>query len=153
VALPTTALESVSLPQRSLSDYRGIVDDAVIDEAVSLGQKLRGVRVLQLSSTATGGGVAELLNSLAPLEADCGLAVEWRLLCPDEQLFTVTKGFHNALQGQDSSLDELGKQTYLQHNAHCAAMLESDAYDVIIVHDPQPAAVPHFAAMSRSKYA
>jgi trehalose synthase len=128
------------------------VDDAVIDDVKALARQLRGARVLQLNSTATGGGVAELLNSLVALESDCGLAVEWRVLCPDEQLFNVTKGFHNALQGQATHLDEREKDVFLRHNAHCAAMLGPDSYDVIIVHDPQPAAVPHFASTNRAKW-
>ena len=141
-----TTLELVSVPQRESEQYRGFLDEALIDEVQTLGAELRGIRVLHLNSTAAGGGVAELLNSLVPLERDCGLQVEWRLLCPDEQLFTVTKGFHNALQGQPSHLDEEGKRIYLRHNEHCAAMLSPGAYDVVIVHDPQPAALPQFSA-------
>src|SRR4051794_33828903 len=96
------ALQPVNVERRALQEYRPVVGDTAIEEIDALRAQLRGLRVLHLNSTATGGGVAELLNSLVPIELDCGLAVEWKVLRPDEELFRVTKGFHNALQGQPS---------------------------------------------------
>jgi trehalose synthase len=147
-----TALELVGIKRKSLEEYRHIVGDGPVEEARTLARALGGLRLLHLSSTATGGGVAELLNSLVPLEADCGLDVQWRLLCPSDELFKVTKGFHNALQGQEWPIDAQGKETYLDHNRHCAAMLDPDDYDVVIVHDPQPAAFPHFVGANQARW-
>lgn len=147
-----TTLELVGVRRKSLEDYRRIVGDAPIEEARSLAQGLKGLRLLHVNSTASGGGVAELLNSLVPLEADCGLDVQWRLLCPDEELFKVTKGFHNALQGKAWSLSADGKDIYLARNRHCGAMLSPTEYDVVIIHDPQPAAVPHFSGPNHAKW-
>lgn len=147
-----TSLKSVSVKRKSLDDYRTTVGDGLVDEVRTLAGELRGLRLLQLNSTAHGGGVSELLNSLVPLEADCGLDVEWRLLCPDDELFRVTKGFHNALQGQTSHLDEHGKEVYQRWNRHCADMLVPDEYDVVIVHDPQPAAISHFVGENTTKW-
>ena len=92
-----TTLESVSVKRKSLDQYRELVGDELIEEALAIAHGLQGLRVLHLNSTAFGGGVAELLNALVPLEIDLGLDAEWRLMCPDDDLFTVTKGFHNAL--------------------------------------------------------
>jgi trehalose synthase len=147
-----TTLELVGVKRKSLQEYRNIVGDGPVEEARTLARELGGLRLLHLSSTATGGGVAELLNSLVPLEADCGLDVQWRLLCPSDELFKVTKGFHNALQGQEWPLDAQGKEIYLGHNRHCAAMLDPDDYDVVIVHDPQPAAFPHFVDANHARW-
>ena len=147
-----TTLELVGVKRKSLEEYRNIVGDGPVEEARTLARELGGLRLLHLSSTATGGGVAELLNSLVPLEADCGLDVQWRLLCPSDELFKVTKGFHNALQGQEWPLDVQGKEIYLDHNRHCAAMLDPDDYDVVIVHDPQPAAFPHFVGANHARW-
>ena len=148
----STTLEQVRVRRKSLEEYRRVVGDAPIEEARSLARSLKGLRVLHLNSTAAGGGVAELLNSLVPLEADCGLDVQWRLLCPDAELFKVTKGFHNALQGQAWPLTADGKNTYLARNRHCAAMLSPTEYDVLIIHDPQPAAIPHFSGPNHAKW-
>lgn len=147
-----TTLEKVAVQRKSLDDYRSLVDDALIEEAQTIGEALKGLRVLHVNSTASGGGVAELLNSIVPLEVVVGLDVEWRLLCPDEDLFKVTKGFHNALQGQATELSQVGKETYLARNDHCAAMLSVDDYDVVIIHDPQPAALPHFMDPNHTKW-
>ena len=139
-------LELVGVKRKSLEDYRRIVGDGLIDEIRRLAAHLKGVRLLHINATASGGGVAELLNSLAPLEQDCGLEVEWRVLCKHEGLFKATKSFHNALQGMPFSLAPEIEQIYLERNQHCADML-AGGYDVVIVHDPQPAAMPHFMAL------
>jgi trehalose synthase len=148
----TERLELVEVKRKSLEDYRRIVGDVLMEEIDALARNLKGLRLLQLNSTMAGGGVAELLNSLVPLEIDAGLSVEWRILCPDEAFFQVTKGFHNALQGQDWPLSAEGQEVYLERNRHCAAMVSPGDYDVVIVHDPQPAAVPHFLGDKRPKW-
>ena len=146
-----TCLEQVRVKRKSLDEYRPIVGEEAIEEVQSLARDLRGLRLLHLNATATGGGVAELLNSLVPLEVNCGLEVEWRVLCPDNELFTITKGFHNALQGKQSHLSAEQKEVYLRHNRQCAVGLKAD-YDVVIVHDPQPAAIPHFLGANHAKW-
>ena len=109
-----TALERVGVKRKSLEDYRRIVGDGLIDEIRLLAARLKGVRLLHVNATASGGGVAELLNSLVPLEQDCGLKVEWRVLCKHEGLFKATKGFHNALQGAQFALTPDTRQVYLE---------------------------------------
>lgn len=148
----TSTLERVGVKRKSLEDYRRIVGDEIIEEIRLLAGRLKGTRLLHLNSTASAGGVAELLNSLVPLETDLGLDVQWQLMCPDDRLFTVTKGFHNALQGKQWPIGTKEKDIYLSRNQHCAAMLHPDNYDVIIVHDPQPAAFRHFAAGVNTKW-
>ena len=54
-----TSLELVGGVQKSLENYRAIVGDYLTDEVRSLADELKGIRLLHLSSTATGGGVAE----------------------------------------------------------------------------------------------
>ncbi len=149
---PASTLQQVALARRSLETYRSTVGDDLFGEIRELAGKLKGVRLLHLNSTASGGGVAELLNSLVPLEVDCGLQAEWRVLCPDAELFEVTKGFHNALQGGQTALDAQGKETYLRQNQHCAKMLPPEAYDVAIIHDPQPAAIPFYSPRSSAAW-
>lgn len=144
-------LELVSVKRKSLDDYRRIIGAEAVDELRFLGSALKGLRLAHVSATASGGGVAELLNSLVPLEADCGLNVEWRVLCADQELFNVTKAFHNALQGQEWHLTDAEKEIYLGHNQQYAKMLGA-SYDAVIIHDPQPAAVLHFAERNRSRW-
>jgi trehalose synthase len=144
-------LELIQVKRKSLEDYRRTVGDQMVEEIRTLGLQLKGMRLLHINSTATGGGVAELLNSLVPLELDCGLKVEWRVLRKHEGLFKATKEFHNALQGTPFRLTPEIREIYLERNKHCAALLRGD-YDVIIVHDPQPAALLQFVSFSGSKW-
>jgi trehalose synthase len=140
VAIPRRA----SLKRKALEDYRAIVGDDLIASVRDLAIDLRGLRVLELSATATGGGVAEMLSSLVPLERDAGLDAEWHILAGDARFFNVTKAIHNGLQGMPGELSLSARNEYLDHNEATAEALD-DRWDVVVVHDPQPAAVRHYA--------
>ena len=71
-----------------------------------LAEPLAGRRVLHLSATAFGGGVAEINYALVPLMKDAGLDVEWRIIGGADEFFAVTKTIHNALQGNPEGLTE-----------------------------------------------
>lgn len=146
-----SVLERVVTKVKSLQDYVPLLVEGQFEEIAAVARELQGVRVLHLNSTAAGGGVAELLKSLVPLEEDCGLQVEWRIMSPDNDFFEVTKGFHNALQSQPYDLTPERKATYLNHNQSCSREL-TDEFDVIIVHDPQPAAMRRFVGTGRARW-
>ena len=75
-----------------------------MDQIKMLAEPLAGKRVLHLSATAFGGGVAEILYTLVPLMRDAGLETEWRVIYGQEEFFDVTKAIHNGLQGAPRSL-------------------------------------------------
>src|SRR5690606_38995552 len=59
---PTPARpQPVRLKRKALEAYRRVVGDDEIAAIRDLAHDIRGARVLELSATATGGGVAELL--------------------------------------------------------------------------------------------
>ncbi len=122
---------------KSLDDYRELVGDEVIDEIYREARRLQGRRVLHINSTHQGGGVAEILSSLVPLENDLGIEADWRTLHGTRDFFTITKKFHNALQGSPVNLTEIKKQLYVQTNEDFSTYCHIDA-DYVIVHDPQP---------------
>jgi trehalose synthase len=132
-------------------NYRPLVGNDLIDELRQLARSLAGVRICQINATFAGGGVAELLNGMIPILEAIGVHAEWRLIHGDAPFFEVTKAFHNALQGADLDLSETIKQTYLDRNRTCAGMIEG-SYDVYIVHDPQPAALRHFAGVNNARW-
>ena len=140
-------LNRIPVNPKRLSRYRQFLDGGLIEEIEELSRELRGVRVLHVNATSYGGGVAELLLSLVGLELDAGLRVEWRTISGGEAFFGVTKRLHNALQGRPDVFTEDDKAAYLSANREAAAALEP--FDVIIVHDPQPAALRHFAGAGR----
>jgi trehalose synthase len=123
-----------------------------MDEIRRLAAPLQGKRVLHISATAFGGGVAEINYTLVPLMADAGLDVEWRIMHGAEEFYAVTKTIHNALQGDPRSLSPEEIEIYRRYNAENAAEIEPDDYDYIIVHDPQPAAMINSFPSRRTKW-
>jgi len=127
-----------------IDDYRSIIGDDAIERLRALANQLHGARILQLNATAFGGGVSEMLRSVVAIELGLGLDMEWRVIAGDNAFFEVTKQMHNGLQGDGRSIDHQQLEHYLQTNRQNADALP-DGYDIIIVHDPQPAALLHFA--------
>jgi trehalose synthase len=124
----------------SLADYEPLVGAPTLEELRSLAEPLRGARVLHVNATAVGGGVAEMLLSLVPLMTDVGLAAEWYVLDADDRFFEVTKGYHNALQGQPAQWSRDDFDLYWKSVERNARTLEREfeEYDFVVVHDPQP---------------
>lgn len=122
---------------RAIDEYRGIVGDKVISDIVKMANNLYGLRVLHINSTYYGGGVAEMLYSLIPLMNDVGVSVDWRILRGTPEFFTITKKFHNAIQGDPINLSDIKKTLYIQNNQDFASYCQIDA-DCVIIHDPQP---------------
>ncbi|MCA1848801.1 MAG: glycosyl transferase family 1, partial [Actinobacteria bacterium] len=140
-------LQRVNPGNKSLADYRSIIHRHLYDEVVELSERLDGIRVLHVNATSFGGGVAEILYTLVPLMRDVGLETEWGVMFGAEPFFNVTKGFHNALQGADYELTVEARAIYEEYNRQSAsALLESsEEWDVVLVHDPQPALLKHFS--------
>ena len=133
-------LQPVALAHKSLADYTHIVGRPLVEEIRELAEPLKGKRVVQLSATAFGGGVSEILYTLIPLMRDVGLEVEWQVIYGREEFFNSTKLMHNALQGNPQDLTEEQWATWFQYNEMNAREL-SRGWDICLVHDPQPAAM------------
>jgi trehalose synthase len=133
-------LQPIAVGQKSLADYTHLAGKPLIQEIRELADGLQGLRVLHLSATAFGGGVAEILYTLIPLMSDVGVRAEWQIMLGREEFYNVTKRLHNALQGNPDSLSDEEWKVFERYNALNATELSGD-WDVIIVHDPQPAAI------------
>ena len=137
-------LQLVNVGQKSLSDYATIATRGLMDEIRRLAEPLAGRRVVHLSATSFGGGVAEINYALVPLMKDAGLDVEWRIISGGDEFFAVTKAIHNALQGSPDGLSKTQEEIFRRYQALNAEELEDD-YDFVIAHDPQPAGmIEHF---------
>jgi len=134
-------LQLVNVGRKSLGDYATLASRGLMDEIRRLAEPLLGVRVVHVSATAFGGGVAEINYTLVPLMADAGLEVEWRIIRGADDFFAVTKAIHNGLQGDPRPLTAAEQETFTHFNAANAADLAADDYDFVIVHDPQPVAL------------
>jgi len=141
-------------PAFDLNSLREIVGDQAIGRLQHWGDRLHKafqngngkVSVWHINSSAAGGGVADILNSLVPLATELGVSTQWMVIGGDKEFFKITKAFHNALQGapEIEITDEMIAY-YHRITAANAEMLERlieekqwSAPDVVILHDPQP---------------
>ena len=128
---------------RSLDDYVSSAGEDAVERLREAAEPLRGARIVHISSTAFGGGVAELLPTQIAILRDLGLEVDWQLIEGSDDFFAVTKLVHNALQGAEVPWDATMEATYLER-VEANARRFDDGSDFVIVHDPQPLAMASF---------
>jgi len=109
-------------------------------------EALAGSSVLNLNSTGAGGGVAEMLQTLLAYARGAGIDARWLVIEGDPDFFAITKRIHNGLYGSAGDGGELGAaerrhfERIGEHNARELLALIRPG-DVVVVHDPQPAAL------------
>lgn len=123
-----------------LNDYKEFVGDEVIGELELSAQRLAGVTIQNINSTAVGGGVAEILMRMVPLLQELGVNAQWDVIKGGERFFEVTKKMHNALHGQAVEFSQEETDLFLQTNEANAREMNLHG-DIIFIHDPQPCAL------------
>ena len=146
------ALTQVPVAPASPGRFRALVgeDYAAVEQAASTaGQLLAGRVVWHINSTARGGGVAELLQSLLAYARGAGVDVRWLTIGGNPDFFRITKRIHNRLHASDGDGGELGpaerkiyERTLLEAADELVELVRDG--DIVYIHDPQPAGlVPH----------
>lgn len=131
---------TLALTPRSLKDYAPVAGKDRIDDLVELAAPLRGLRVLNLSVTAFGTGLAELLRSSSPLFCDLGLDWRWQIVRADEEATRVNKMMYRALAGGRVEWSNEAAEAWQRFTTMNAELLNED-FDVVVVHDLQPLAI------------
>jgi trehalose synthase len=108
--------------------------------------RLAGRRVVNVNSTATGGGVAELLQTLLAYARGAGVDARWVVVEGDAGFFEITKRIHNHLYGgvgDGGSLGPAERSHYEETTERNAAGLLDVVRpgDIVVLHDPQTAAL------------
>jgi trehalose synthase len=107
-------------------------------------KELRGRVIWNVNSTATGGGVAEMLRSLLAYARGVGIDARWVVLRGNAPFFRITKRVHNNLHGapgDGGALTDRERSIYvgvLERNA-AELMKLVGPEDIVILHDPQTA--------------
>jgi trehalose synthase len=105
--------------------------------------RLDGRSIWNVSSTAVGGGVAEMLHVLGGYASDLDVPNHWRVISGDADFFSLTKRLHNQIHGLPAG----GPLTAAEAD-HYARMLAANAVeladqvqpgDLVLLHDPQTA--------------
>jgi trehalose synthase len=125
------------------SKYEAVVGQDVVRHLAQLAGELRGAKVLHVNSTRQGGGVAEILEKLVPLQCELGMEARWEIIEGTADFYVCTKNFHNALQGQPVDVGTALLKEYEAVNRRTAEKLGRLARDAdfVFIHDPQPAAL------------
>ena len=127
-------------PSVEYKDYRPLLDPELADNLAAVASEFGQLRVLHLNSTATGGGVAEILQSMVPLGNSLGIETERIVINPDKpEFFDVTKKIHNMLQGSEGELTPEELEIYFDCIKRVAEDMRAKGLtaDVWFVHDPQ----------------
>jgi trehalose synthase len=112
--------------------------------AAAARDQLAGRTVLNVNSTATGGGVAEMLRTLLAYARGAGIDAQWVVIKGDPHFFEITKRIHNNLHGAAGDGGPLGADEH----RHYEEILRANADellavirpgDVVLLHDPQTA--------------
>ncbi|MGH2450696.1 MAG: glycosyltransferase [Candidatus Limnocylindria bacterium] len=143
-------MRPVPLVERHLAPYAEHAGEAAIEELRELAAPLRGARVVHVNATSFGGGVAEILHNLVPLMRDVGLDASWYVLDAEPAFFEVTKRIHNALQGMPVDLSDEERALFLDTQRQNVERLPPA--DIVIAHDPQTAALRHFAGARHARW-
>jgi trehalose synthase len=123
-----------------IMEYEKYVGINVINELELYANKLEGVSIQNINSTAVGGGVAEILTRMIPLLKELGVNAYWDVIKGGEKFFEVTKKMHNALHGQNVSYTEEEINMYLNTNEINSREIDLNG-DIMFIHDPQPCAL------------
>jgi trehalose synthase len=105
---------------------------------------LAGRVVLNVNSTASGGGVAEMLRTLLAYARGAGVDAQWVVIQGDPHFFEITKRVHNNLHGAPGDGGPLGGaerrhyEEILRPNADELLALVRPR-DIVLLHDPQTA--------------
>ncbi len=130
-----------------LKAYASVIGEDIVSHLTQLSQPLRGMTVVHVNSTRQGGGVAEILNWLIPLQRELGMEAHWEVINGQNEFYQCTKQFHNALQGNPTFISQASLQEYEHTNRQFSEKIGAllrDA-DIVFIHDPQPAAlIKHF---------
>ncbi len=153
--------ESVEVERRSVDLLQPIIGtqrhDRLIRAADQFRQQLAGRTVWNISSTAVGGGVAEMLHVLIGYAKDLGIPVQWRVITGDAEFFVITKRLHNQIHGETAGgpLTRADADHYARMLAANAAELldEIRPGDLVLLHDPQTAGLTRALVRAGAKVA
>ena len=142
----TRAIEEIALATVPVGRLRATAGprawERLIDAQAHAGEMLARRSLWSISSTAIGGGVAEMLRTLMPYTRGGGVDAHWLVVRGSADFFCVTKRIHNFLHGHLGDSGPLGpaeRDTY-ERVIEDAGWVLRDVIrpgDVVVLHDPQ----------------
>lgn len=138
----------VKLPGASIASLTPLVGSERTKRLQEAAKKVRRLlsdnSVININSTASGGGVAEMIQVLLAYTCGAGINARWLVIDGSADFFALTKRIHNGLHGAVGDGGPLGSnehaiyQEVLRANAGALKTLVKPG-DFVILHDPQTA--------------
>lgn len=141
-------MEEVAITARDPMRFAAVVGDErtreLLETVNAAGDVLGGRSVINVNSTAAGGGVAEMLHVLLGYVRGIGIDTRWLVIDGSPEFFALTKRIHNHLYGTSGDGGPLGPA---EHDLYVSTLRpDRDALaaharpgDVVVLHDPQTA--------------
>lgn len=142
---PLRRIEVGTLP---LERFLGLVGPrraaALVEAIVHARRVFAGRIVWNVNSTAAGGGVAEMLQTLVSYARGAGVDARWLVIGGTPEFFRITKRLHNHLHDAPGDGGPLGPEEQARYAASLAPVAEALAAEVrpgdfVLLHDPQTA--------------
>ena len=108
------SISHVAVQRKALAEFAGVIGESKTEQLTKAAEetrgRLNGRRWWHVNSTATGGGVAEMLLPLLGYANGLGIDARWLVVHGTPQFFQVTKRVHNALHGSAGDGGSLGNR-------------------------------------------
>jgi trehalose synthase len=140
-------VEPVTVARRPVAQMAPVIGPEryarLVEVADQFRRRLGGRTVWNVSSTAVGGGVAEMLYVLIGYAEDLDISSRWLVITGDAEFFALTKRLHNQIHGQAAG----GPLTAADADHYQRMLLANAAEmtgqlrpgDLVLLHDPQTA--------------
>ncbi|HSR85462.1 MAG TPA: glycosyltransferase [Streptosporangiaceae bacterium] len=151
----------VDVPRRPVAQLETVIGNERHARLVAAGngfrESLGDSTIWNVSSTAVGGGVAEMLHVLIGYTQDVDIPVRWGVITGDAEFFVMTKRLHNQIHGEWAGGPIGGADA-----GHYARMLAANAVelldrirpgDLVLLHDPQTAGLAAALASAGARVA
>lgn len=147
-------VEPVAIASRPVAQLEAVIGADRHARLLGAADQFRGLfagrTVWNVSSTAVGGGVAEMLQMILGYVRDLDIGSRWVVITGDAEFFVITKRLHNQIHGQPG-----GGPLTAADAGYYARMLAANAVelldrirpgDVVLLHDPQTAGLTEYLA-------
>jgi trehalose synthase len=153
--------EAVKVERRPVAQLRPVIggerERCLLRAADAFRDRLNGRSIWNVSSTAVGGGVAEMLHTLIGYAEDLDIPVRWSVITGDAEFFVITKRLHNQIHGEAAGgpLSPDDAEHYDRMLAANAAELLEQVQpgDLVLLHDPQTAGLASVLARAGARVA
>ena len=136
------------MPALSIDVFRPLIGDERYTRLEASARSSRSLLadnvVWNLNSTASGGGVAEMLHVLVGYVRGSGIDSHWIVIDGTPEFFAITKRVHNRIHGMRGDSGMLGRTEATNYSNVSASNVAAFRHrvrpgDIVLLHDPQTA--------------